>query len=189
MEMGRREFMIVGATSLSGATVLQTNTQLEGQPNEEYEFQGVAHLLGPRDARPAPGSQFFDDKSIYAYIYETPTGNRYFKRQSDSAWSLLVPPQDNSSASLDLDTEGTVTGSGDSPTLFANPPLRPWLAFWIVSFPACRITFIAFLRGVCLTVSVLRYHGLASVHRMRVQRYQPQHRVHQPVSVPLLALR
>lgn len=94
LDLSRREFMQVGAVPLAALATsdgiqLQTETAAT-----EYEFQGAAHLLGPEDARPAPDSQFFDNKKFYAYIYEVSApasmaGTRYFKTQADSEWSVL----------------------------------------------------------------------------------------------------
>lgn len=70
LDLSRREFMQVGSVSmlsLSAPGQLQVDTG--GQPNEEYEFQGVADLMGPAAARPAPDDGFFDNKVYYAYRY------------------------------------------------------------------------------------------------------------------------
>lgn len=90
LDLSRRDFMLAGTTSLLAMDSGQL--QISGsEPVDEYEFQGVADLMGPADARPQPGSEFFDNKAFYAYRYEeTDTGDRYFITQDDSAWSELM---------------------------------------------------------------------------------------------------
>lgn len=90
----RRQFMegfaLVGTTSLLS---MEGNVDLPDDPASirDFEFQGVADLLGPRDARPAAGSAFFDDKTFYAYRYEaTDTGDRFFIAHDDAAWTKLM---------------------------------------------------------------------------------------------------
>lgn len=90
-EISRREFMQVGTTSLlalqTGGNELQVERQ---QPRDQYEFQGVADLIGPLDARPAPGGDFFDNKKYYWYRYEaSDTGERFFINQDDSRWTNI----------------------------------------------------------------------------------------------------
>ena len=90
LDLSRREFMQVGSVSVLSLGSTGNLQVSDGQPNEEYEFQGVADLMGPSEARPAAGSDFFDNKVYYWYRYEeTDTGARYFISQDDSQWSLL----------------------------------------------------------------------------------------------------
>lgn len=92
LDTSRRKFMQVGAVSVLGLSGdLNGQVDTSGEPNREYEFQGVADLMGPADARPAAGSEFFDNKIYYWYRYEeTDTGDRYFISQDDNAWRLLT---------------------------------------------------------------------------------------------------
>lgn len=86
----RREFL--GSAALFVAVPNGGFQQVDtgGLPNDDYEFQGVADLMGPRDARPASESEFFDNKKFYAYqYYALDEGGRYFKRQSDAEWTKL----------------------------------------------------------------------------------------------------
>lgn len=89
--LSRREFVVAGGTSLLS---LDTSTRRQvGEPNsdDEYQFRGVADLLGPREARPEPGDPFFEDKLAYAYRYEaTDTGARFFKTEDDDTWQSLT---------------------------------------------------------------------------------------------------
>lgn len=97
MDLSRREFMFVGSTSLLSLQSGGVQLQMEDpdNPQEDYQFQGVADLMGPAAARPEPGDPFFDNKQFYAYRYEaTDTHARYFITQNDSQWSELnVNPQ------------------------------------------------------------------------------------------------
>jgi len=89
LDLSRREFMQVGAVSLlslqSGGNMQVDNTQ----PREEYEFQGVADLMGPLAARPAPDDPFFDNKQYYWYRYEATDAGRYFISQDDDEWTNI----------------------------------------------------------------------------------------------------
>lgn len=88
-DFSRREFILAGTlpiVSISDGGELQVESQ---QPKEEYEFDGVAYLLGPASARPAAGGDFFDNKIAYAYIYENHDGARFMITDGDSAWSEL----------------------------------------------------------------------------------------------------
>lgn len=94
MDLSRREFMFVGTTSLlslNGGVSQQVNPTSE---TDEYEYSGVADLIGPEAALPEPGGEFFEPqdqqgtKIAFAYRYEaTDTGNRYFIQDSDSKWT------------------------------------------------------------------------------------------------------
>lgn len=93
LDMSRRGFMLAGTTSLMAMDGVG-QLQLSGsEPVDEYEFQGVADLMGPADAKPVPGSEFFDNKVFWAYRYETTDESpnaRYFITQDDSAWTELM---------------------------------------------------------------------------------------------------
>lgn len=87
-DLSRREFMQVGSTSLLALSSGQIT--LNGTPQNEYEFQGVADLMGPETAKPEPGSDFFDNKQYYWYRYQTFSGNTYFISQDDSEWTNIT---------------------------------------------------------------------------------------------------
>lgn len=92
LDLSRREFMQVGSTSLLAlGSPGQLQVKTGGQPNEEYEFGDVADLMGPAAAKPAPGSDFFDNKVYYAYRYQETDANQYqwFITQDDSQWTNL----------------------------------------------------------------------------------------------------
>lgn len=93
LDLSRRDFMLVGSTSFmafSGGPMQIQPPDTGSQPIDEYEFQGVADLMGPADARPAAGSEFFDNKVFYAYHYvETGGGSRWFITQDDAEWAEL----------------------------------------------------------------------------------------------------
>jgi hypothetical protein len=122
MEQTRREFLAAGTvalTSLPGDVQLQLESG-DGADNPDY--RALPLLLGPKDARPEPGGPFFDDKvEPYAYIYESTFGDRAFISDQYDSWQPLVDPSDRASASLDLDSEGVVTGSGDGPEIVTLP--------------------------------------------------------------------
>lgn len=90
LDLSRREFMQVGTASLLSLGG-STNLQVESNPSaEDYEYQAVADLMGPADAKPAPDSDFFDNKKFYWYRYETTdTDERFFITQDDSKWTLI----------------------------------------------------------------------------------------------------
>ena len=95
-KMSRREFMVVGGTSLlalDGSVQRQVSSQ---NSQQEYQFQGVADLLGPRQARPEPGDGFFEDKIAYAYRYEaSDTGERFYITDDADTWTDISMPLDN----------------------------------------------------------------------------------------------
>lgn len=89
MDLSRRNFMLVGTTSLFNlpdglvSQVEQTNTN-------QYQFRGVADLLGPEDALPTPGDGFFDNKIAFAYRYRAQdTGREYFIEDGNDSWTEL----------------------------------------------------------------------------------------------------
>lgn len=96
-KVSRRNFMQAGATSLlalsSGGSGIDLNVgDVPQESVDEYAFQGVADLMGPIDAKPAPDSDFFDNKAYFAYRYEATDvdyGGRYFITQDDSEWTEL----------------------------------------------------------------------------------------------------
>lgn len=88
LNLNRREFMQVGSTSLLALSTSDVNLSANN-PNNNYEFQGVADLIGPKAARPAPNSDFFDNKKYYWYRYQTFGGEQYFISQDDAEWTNL----------------------------------------------------------------------------------------------------
>jgi len=96
MDLSRREFMLVGTSSLlaiDGTGSLQIDQNNE--TIDEYEFSGVADLMGPRAARPDPPDPFFDNKIAFAYRYETTdTDERFFIEDGDSNWTSLMSNKD-----------------------------------------------------------------------------------------------
>lgn len=93
MDTTRREFMVVGITSLTalnpgGIGVSQQISEADGIVADD--FQPLADLVGPIDARPSPGDEFFDDKPVYAYRYTaTDTGERSYRVQGEAGWTEL----------------------------------------------------------------------------------------------------
>lgn len=91
MDLSRRDFIHAGTLSLAALQTGLTPQQQDGQQTNTEEFQTVAHLIGPEDARPEPGSDFFQgdnyQKVYYAYLYDSiDTGNQYFITQDDADW-------------------------------------------------------------------------------------------------------
>ena len=83
--------MIAGTSSmlaLDGSIKQDVSSiQKEGQ----YKFDGVADLIGPKDARPERTDPFFDDKIAFAYRYEaTDTGERYFITEDKTEWLPIM---------------------------------------------------------------------------------------------------
>jgi len=115
LDLSRREFMLAGTIPFSMSNVnLQVQDQ---QPNEEYEFQGAAYLVGPLSARPTPGDSFFDNKVAYAYIYEDENGSRSYLEDEDSSWTPLNYTNQVtvfSSDDLPAPTNGTHTLDGQT---------------------------------------------------------------------------
>lgn len=112
MDLTRREFVLAGTLALPGGSVRPQIDDTSDNPQQEYEFRGAAHLIGPASARPAPGSDFFDNKLAYAYVYEDFNGARSYLEDGDSAWSSLnYASQVNvfSSADLPAPTNGRHT--------------------------------------------------------------------------------
>ena len=72
-ELSRREFVQVGVASMATLPA-SVSPQIQGQrQTDAAPFQAVAVLEGPRDARPAVDSSFFDGpnrrRTYYAYRY------------------------------------------------------------------------------------------------------------------------
>lgn len=103
LDLSRREFMQVGTTSLLAIQSGGLQVSSGGQPNEQYEFQGVADLIGPADARPAAGSDFFDNKVYYAYRYQETDGDQFewYITQDDSQWTNLSNTMSNPQTQVD----------------------------------------------------------------------------------------
>jgi len=81
--------MLVGTTSLLNldGSVLQ---QVEQRDSSQYEFEGVADLVGPESAKPTVGDGFFENKVAFAYRYVArDTGAVYFIQHGDDAWTWL----------------------------------------------------------------------------------------------------
>jgi hypothetical protein len=88
VELDRRGFFVTGLTALSaaaaGTVAAQTTTT---------RFQEAAVLIGPIDARPAPGGEWFDNKLTYTYIYRPTDDTRsYIITEEDSTWTVLNGP-------------------------------------------------------------------------------------------------
>jgi len=122
MEQTRREFIAAGTVALTSLPG-DIQPQLEsGDGSDNPDYRALPLLLGPKDARPEPGGPFFENKvEPYAYIYESMFGDRAFISDQYDSWQALVDPVDRASANLDLDAEGTVIGSGHSPTQILLP--------------------------------------------------------------------
>lgn len=91
LDLSRRRFVQIGVSSVFSVGGVDA-PQLSGGADTtgDYQFQGVADLMGPLDARPEPGDEFFENKDFYAYqYYSMDEGGRYFIRQSDDAWTKL----------------------------------------------------------------------------------------------------
>lgn len=96
LDLSRREFLQVGtasAAALSGSG-LQVTPEEPDNPVDSSEYQSVAHLLGPEQARPEPGSGFFANKDYYGYLYEvndppSAAGTTFYITQNDADWQIL----------------------------------------------------------------------------------------------------
>lgn len=89
MDLSRREFSLLAVTSLTGSNVSPQLDQ-QSQPNQQYDFQGVAHLIGPANARPTQPDPFFDNKIVYAYLYRTNAGDLWFTTDDMSSWQRSI---------------------------------------------------------------------------------------------------
>lgn len=88
--INRRDFMLVGTLSMLSLDDDLRPQQL--QPHEEHEFQSVAYLVGPEDARPDIDDEFFDNKEFFAYIYEATDSNaKFYTDDEQNAWSGKAP--------------------------------------------------------------------------------------------------
>lgn len=125
--------MQVGTVAVAS---LQTGVQpqiADGQPREEYEFQGAADLLGPASARPAPGDDFFDNKVYFAYRYTaSDTGAVSTITQDDvpgGSWTPVNYLQRQpvfSSDDLPNPTNGTHTLAGQTAYVFNGFVTSPY---------------------------------------------------------------
>lgn len=88
MDLSRREFMLVGTSSLLALD--GSMSQQVQQDSDTFAFQGVADLIGPANALPDPDDEFFDDKIAYAYRYTaTDTGEVSEISHEESTWTQL----------------------------------------------------------------------------------------------------
>jgi hypothetical protein len=86
MDVSRRGFLATGVTLLALSTTSSVDAMQQTDVSDE-EFRAAPMLVGPADERPAPDSEFFSDKSQYAYLYrETETAELYVISDSDSVW-------------------------------------------------------------------------------------------------------
>jgi hypothetical protein len=86
-KIDRRGFIVTGLAALSAATAgtvaAQTTTR----------FQEAAVFVGPIDARPAPGGEWFDNKLTYTYVYQPTDDTRsYIITDEDPSWTVLNGP-------------------------------------------------------------------------------------------------
>lgn len=127
--VSRRKFVQVGTVALatvglSGGVKAQTTDSDDG-------YQAVSHLVGADSALPSPSSDFFANKTQYAYLYEArDTGATYFIDDSRDSWdtlsirgsSLALVARDLSSVSPSdgviyrHDGSGSITADGTSTT-------------------------------------------------------------------------
>lgn len=104
MKLNKRRFLQI--TSAGLIAVLTGGTALASHVDDQ-EFSDVALLVGPDSARPAPDSNFFDNKRSYHYHYiATDTGARLSIETDDTQWSQL-PIQLKSYAVDELPAAGT----------------------------------------------------------------------------------
>ncbi|TQQ78577.1 hypothetical protein EGH24_13730 [Halonotius terrestris] len=128
-DLSRREFMLAGSTSLlalQGSVEPQLDTT---QTTDEYQFRGVAHLIGPASARPAPDDPFFEDKVAYAYVYEDHSGARSLLTPDRDAWHPLNFTQQQavfSSDDLPAPSNGTHTLAGNTAYFFNGFVTSPY---------------------------------------------------------------
>lgn len=88
-ERTRRGF-IVGGVVGAGALSLLGVDPAEAVTTDSDSFEDVALLIGPDGERPAPGSEFFEDKAAYHYLYVgTANGGRYVIDDDSDSWALL----------------------------------------------------------------------------------------------------
>lgn len=126
-DLNRREFMVSGVSGM--AALSSVDPAVETQPRDEYEFDGVAHLLGPQSARPSPGSDFFDNKVAYAYVYEDYNGQRSYTTDDMASWTPLNYIQQvtvTSSDDLPDPTNGTHTLAGQTAYFFYGFVTSPY---------------------------------------------------------------
>lgn len=123
MDLTRREFSKAAVVPLATLGSDQTFQISSGETSTDDGIQGAAILMGPDEALPTPGGDFFSgedwQKTVYAYLYEADSGARYFITQDMDSWELRRQP--DVSGSLVLDSPGVITGSGDGPTLIELP--------------------------------------------------------------------
>jgi hypothetical protein len=87
-KIDRRGFIVTGLTALSAATAGTVAAQ-----TTTTRFQEAAVLVGPIDARPAPGGEWFDNKLTYTYVYRPTDDTRsYIITEEDSDWRVLNGP-------------------------------------------------------------------------------------------------
>lgn len=88
MDVSRRDFVRVGTVAL--ATIGLSGSVQAQQQQTSGDYHGAAHLVGTDDSLPAPDSDFFANKSEYAYVYEArDTGTTYYIDDSRDSWDTL----------------------------------------------------------------------------------------------------
>lgn len=89
LKISKREFMQVG--TVGALSAFTGTTAIDNLETDTKGFQAVAHLLGPEANRPEPGSEFFDNKIYYGYIYDaSDAGIQYYKTQDMADWEVLM---------------------------------------------------------------------------------------------------
>lgn len=83
MDFTRREITVLGITSLSSLPG-GLKRQIDSSENEN-PFTGVAFLFGTE--RPQP--EFFEDKGIGIYLFETPNGEKHYTEPPYEEWIPL----------------------------------------------------------------------------------------------------
>ncbi|MGK7294865.1 MAG: hypothetical protein ACNS61_03430 [Candidatus Wenzhouxiangella sp. M2_3B_020] len=121
-DLSRRQVLQASALGITGVT-RGGQFQLDNpeNPQQAYAFDAAEVLTGAATERPAPGSEFFENKTRYAYIYEDESGNRSLLRDGESSWEALNATQQTvvtSVEDLPAPTNGTHTLEANTAYVF-----------------------------------------------------------------------
>lgn len=90
MDFSRRNFMLVGVTSLTGLPG-DVDSEVAQQSAPDNESPTAAQLAGIEADLPGVESVFFDNKQFYAYVYDAiDAGKTFYTDDSLAEWRTLA---------------------------------------------------------------------------------------------------
>lgn len=91
-DLERREFMRAGSIGLVTLSSPVSPSVKSVQATASPELRSVPVLVGEKQNRPDPSSEFFTDKSRYGYVYQTiDTNEKFYIDDSATDWQNITP--------------------------------------------------------------------------------------------------